>query len=541
LAKDEARALFDKIEEVPARSGKHEVVQADTNRELRPKGCSRRYHRNWEGYAMTTVDLFPLDSHNRTTISQGHPTDWRNREGGNYDLVVLGGGPAGLVAAITAAGDGYRVALTEQRLTGGTCVNFGCTPSKALIRSARAIHEAGRAAEFGFRLDTRPRVDFGTVMERVRWARSMSSKFDSVQAVETAGVEVYLGHTRFTEPNAVEVDGRRLQFRKAVIATGSAPLALPIPGLKSDGYLTNESVFSLTELPKKLVVIGGGPLGCELAQAFRRLGSEVDLVGTMESLLPHDAPEAGQRIHQRFEHEGIRLFLGFRPARVADGRLIVQRSADTYELPYDRLLLATGRKANIEDIGLEPAGVRMNRDGLQVDEYLCTTNPNIYAAGDVAFPQKFTHAAMATARLCVANALSGANRQARDLVIPHCTYTDPEVAQVGLTPQRARQENIPIDEYRLELANVERAFIDGEQDGFAAIYARGGSGEIVGATLVAAHAGEMISEVTLAITNKLTLEKLADTVHCYPTQAEAFQRVALEYVKARMSVSAAAE
>jgi len=223
--------------------------------------------------------------------------------------------------------------------------------------------------------------------------------------------------------------------------------------------------------------------------------------------------------------------------RAGGGRLTVQGPGGTREVPYDALLLGTGRQANIEHLGLEAAGVRFGRDGVEVDEYLRSSNPDIYAAGDVAFPQKFTHAAMATARLCATNALDGANRRARELVIPHCTYTDPEVAQVGLTPRQAREEGIPIDEYRLELAKVERAFIDGEEEGFAAMYARRGSGEMVGATLVAAHAGEMISELTLAMTHKVPLEVLAETVHCYPTQAEVFQRIALEYAKTRKTAA----
>ena len=488
---------------------------------------------------MTTIELFPVDIHNQETIRQGHPPDWTNRQGGEYDLVVLGGGPAGLVAAMTAAAGGRRVAMTEQRLTGGTCVNFGCTPSKALIRCARAVHDAGRGAEFGFRLDGPPRTDFAAVMERVRRMRSLSSAGDAVPVVEQTGAHVYLGHSRFTAPNIVEVDGRQLRFRKAVIATGSGPFVPSIDGLQTGEYLTNETVFSLTELPARLVVIGGGPLACELAQAFRRLGSEVDLVSHTANLMPRDKLEAGELIHRRFEREGLRLHLGFKAVRASGGHLTVQGPGGTRGLSYDALLLGTGRKANIEYLDLEAAGVRLRRHGVEVDEYLRTSNPNIYAAGDVAFPQKFTHAAMATARLCIANALDGANRRAQELVVPHCTYTDPEVAQVGLTPRGAREAGIAVDEYRLQLANVERAFIDGEEEGFAAVYTRRGSGQIVGATLVAAHAGEMISELTLAMTHKVPLEVLAETVHCYPTQAEVLQRVALQYATTRKTAAAA--
>ncbi len=474
---------------------------------------------------MVCVELFPPDIYNERTTSQGHPQNRVNRKGGDYDLVVLGGGPAGLVSAITAATQGYHVALTEQGLTGRTRVDFGCVPNKALIRCAPALHKAGHGNGFGFRPANPPQTDFMTVMERVRRMRLIGRAGDAVEAVEKIGADVYPGRARFISSHAVEVDGRELRFRKAIIATGSQPLLPSVEGLRADCCLTDETVFSLTVLPARLVVIGGGPQACELAQAFHRLGSEVDLVIDSDRILPSEERVAGALIRRRFEQQGLRLHLGMKPVRANDRRLTIQSKADTCELAYDAVLFGTGRKANIEGLDLEAAGVSLVNLDIEVDEYLRTSNPDIYAAGDVAFPDMFTRAATATARVCVANALSGVTRSARELVIPYCIYTDPEIAQVGLTPGRARQKSPPIDEHRLDLTKVERAWIDGDEDGFAAIYTRQGTGEVVGALLITADAGGMISELTLAIANRVPLDALTRTVLGYPTHAEKYRRL----------------
>ncbi len=473
---------------------------------------------------MSAASITPLDAPNRRQIAQGHPTDWRPpRPKDLYKLVVVGGGPGGLTAAITAAKAGHTVALAERNLTGGTCVNFGCTPSKSLLRAARAVHEARDGEKFGYTLGAAPRVDFAAVMTRVREMRAFSGGNDAVAVAAGAGIDVFLGNARFVGPDAVEVDGQRLRFENALIATGSRPAVPNMPGLAGDAYLTNETVFELTELPRRLVCLGAGIVNCELAQAFRRLGSEVDLVGSAERLIPAEAAAASEVLSKRFAAEGVRLRLGVRATSMDGGQRRLTLS-DGSHLAYDTLLVAAGRRANVDGMGLEAADVKFGPAGVEADDRLQTTNRAVFAAGDVAQPEKFTHAAIATAKLAVANALDGAGRRLSDLVIPHCTYTDPEVAQVGITPDVAAKRGIAIKVHRLELAKVERAVIDGEADGFAALYTN--NGVIVGATFVAAHAGESLPLLTLAVAQRMTPADLAAVIHCYPTQVEAIQRVA---------------
>lgn len=485
--------------------------------------------------------ILPDTPENRDLKANVHPGDWVNPEPADrYNLVVIGAGTAGLVCAAGAAGLGARVALVERHLMGGDCLNVGCVPSKGLIRASRALHEARSAADYGVRGTEGAMADFDAVMRRMRTLRAGLSVHDSARRFrDELGVDVFIGSGRFTGRDSVEVAGKRLSFARAAICTGARAVAPPIPGLAQAGYLTNETVFSLTELPNRLAVIGGGPIGCELAQAFARFGSRVSLIEQGGQLLGREDADAAQVLHDRFEQEGLDLRLGCAITEVrrrgSDLVLILEGAGGAVEVVADAILVAVGRAPNVEDLGLEEAGIAFDARGIAVDDTLRTSHPRIYAAGDVCFGYKFTHTADALARILIANALFKGRQKTAALTIPWCTYTDPEIAHVGMYELDAQTRGLEVTTLTVPLASVDRAVLDGETAGFARVHLRRGSDTILGATIVARHAGEMINEFSLAIANGLGLGSIAKTIHPYPTQAEAVKKLADMYNRTRLT------
>jgi pyruvate/2-oxoglutarate dehydrogenase complex dihydrolipoamide dehydrogenase (E3) component len=413
-------------------------------------------------------------------------------------------------------------------------------PSKALIRAARAAAQVHRAGQFGIRIPPGVQVDFAAVMEHMRRLRATISPHDSAARFRGLGVDVYLGQAAFTGPNTVEVAGQTLRFRRAVIATGARADRPPIPGLAEAGFLTNETVFSLTALPPRLAVIGAGPIGCELAQAFARFGSRVHLLGNHPQILPREDQDAAERVAKALRRDGLELTLSCEITRVEQRgpEKVVHLACDEgpREIVVDALLVGTGRVPNVEGLNLDAAGVRYDRkEGISVNDRLRTTNRNIYAAGDICSHFKFTHAADAMARIVIQNALFKGRARASALTIPWCTYTDPEVAHVGLYEHEARERGFAFRTFTQELHEVDRAVLDGEDEGFVKVMVGGRGDKILGATIVAAHAGDLISELTLAMVGRLGLRTIANTIHPYPTQAEAIKKVGDAYNRTRLT------
>jgi pyruvate/2-oxoglutarate dehydrogenase complex dihydrolipoamide dehydrogenase (E3) component len=487
--------------------------------------------------------VLPLDEHNRRLVGHVHPADWRNPEPrGRYHLVVLGGGTGGLVTAAIGAALGAHVALVERHLLGGDCLNVGCVPSKAIIRAARAWAEARDAARrFGG-----PAVAgdgrFDEVMERMRRLRADLSPVDSAARFRDLGVDVFLGQGTFTGRDTLAVGGRTLTFRRAVVATGGRAAVPRVTGLADVGYHTNETIFTLTELPRRLAVIGAGPIGCELAQCFSRFGSGVTVLDGHDRPLSIDDADAAAVVRAALERDGVRFEFGVEitsAERDGEARVLrFTRGGVAGSVAADAILVATGRAPNVEGVGLEAAGVRYGEKGVEVDDRLRTSNPRVYAVGDVASRFRFTHAADALARIVVPNALFWGRGKASSLVMPWATYTSPEVAHVGISAAEVAKRGAAVETITIPLAEVDRARLDDATEGFFRVHLEAGTDTILGATLVAEHAGDVISQVTLAMTQKRGLGALGAMIYPYPTQAEVLRKAADAWRRRKLTPAA---
>lgn len=493
---------------------------------------------------MHKLEISPRDQYNEELLQNVHPPDRPDpTPTGRYNMVVIGAGTGGLVSAAGTGALGGKAALIERNLMGGDCLNVGCVPSKTIIRSAHIMADALNSLEYGIYVPDGVQADFATVMERMRRVRATISHVDSVARYEKEfGVDIYLGDATFTGPDTVAVNGKTLQFKKAVIATGARAVEPAIPGLPEAGYLTNETVFNLTEQPKRLAVIGGGPIGSELAQAFRRLGSEVTLFHNADHILNREDADAADIVQRRFLRDGLKLVLQAQVSRVRiadDGSKVLHYTCPAEgegQVAVDAILVGAGRKPNVDGLGLEAAGVEYDaRTGVQVNDMLQTSNPNIYAVGDVALGLKFTHTADAAARIVIRNALFFGKQKFSDLVVPWVTYTDPEIAHVGMSAHEAEATGIAVETVTVQMEHNDRALADGDEEGFVKVHLKKGTDTIVGATIVARNAGDMISEFTVGMVNGLGLSKYVDVIHPYPTQAEAIRKVAEAHRRTRLT------
>ncbi|MFQ2073299.1 FAD-dependent oxidoreductase [Aeromonas veronii] len=461
----------------------------------------------------------------------------------DYNLLVIGAGAGGLVTSYIAAAVKAKVALIEKHKMGGDCLNSGCVPSKALIRSARFAAEQRKADELGFS-PSHSRADFAAVMERVAEVIKEVEPHDSIERYQGLGVECIEGEARLVSPWEVEVNGQRLASRHIVIATGARPLVPKLPGLDQVPYLTSDSLWQLRTPPRRLLVLGGGPIGCELAQSLALLGIPVTLVELSEQLLPREDREVADALAGQMSRDGVQLLTGWRAERAdylpaAKGdlpiRLQLRRGDETQVAEGDQLLLALGRVANVSGFGLEALGVELAPRGtIAVDGFLATNFPSILAVGDVAGPYQFTHFAAHQAWYAAVNALFGQFKRFRAdyRVIPAATYTTPEIARVGLNRKEAEAQGIPFEATRFELAELDRAIADGERQGFVEVLTVPGKDTILGATIVGTHAGERIAEFVLAMRHRLGLGKILGTIHAYPTLMEGNKYVAGEWKRA---------
>jgi len=463
---------------------------------------------------------------------------------GTYNVVVIGAGTAGLVTAAGTAGLGGRVALIERNKMGGDCLNFGCVPSKALISSARLIQRIRRAEEWGLKKIT-PEFEFAEVMKRMRALRAQIAPNDSQERFESLGVDVFRGDARLRSAHEVEIGDTVLRAKNIAIATGSRAAIPKIAGIESVHYFTNETIFDQLETkPESMIVIGGGPIGCELGQTFARLGVRVTILQRGPQLLPREDPEVADFLEKCLRDEGVKVVKNAETKAVSQSSRGIELQLSSSEQPAiaaDVLLISAGRTPRVGEIGLEKIGVASSARGVQVNEYLQTTQPHIYAAGDVAGPFLFTHMADTHARVVVRNILMPFQflRQKIDYsVVPWCTYTDPEIATVGMNESTAKKQNIAYDLITGKLSEVDRAVVEGEATGFVKVLTAKGTDKIRGVTLVCENAGDLLHEFVLAMKNGIGLGKIATTIHAYPTFAELARKAGDKYNKTRLTPTA---
>ncbi len=456
----------------------------------------------------------------------------------DYHLTVIGAGSAGLVAAYIAAAVKARVALIEKDKMGGDCLNTGCVPSKALIRSAKILSYVDRAKQFGFQAG-RINYQFAEVMQRVQEIIAKVEPHDSVERYSELGVDCIKGAARLISPWEVSVDGKTISARSLVVATGGRPFIPPISGLDQVNYYTSDTIWEIRERPEKLVVLGGGPIGCELAQAFTRLGVKVTQVQLNDALMPREDTEVSELVAEKFRSEGIKVLTGHQAIEVVtdeSGRvLICEADGKQVRVAFDALLVAVGRTANIKGFGLEEMGVQVTPRGtIEADDFLRTNFPNIFCSGDVTGPFQFTHTAAHQSWYAAVNALFGKFKKFRVdySVIPWSTFVDPEVARVGLKEKEALEKNIACEVTKYGLDDLDRAIADSEDHGFVKVLTPPGSDKILGVTIVGTHASDIIAEYVLAMKHGLGLNKILSTIHIYPTLAEANKYAAGKWKKA---------
>jgi pyruvate/2-oxoglutarate dehydrogenase complex dihydrolipoamide dehydrogenase (E3) component/uncharacterized membrane protein YdjX (TVP38/TMEM64 family) len=458
------------------------------------------------------------------------------------NLVVIGAGAGGLVSAYIAATVKAKVTLVEANAMGGDCLNTGCVPSKALIKSAKVAEQMRRADRYGI-VPAVPQVPFRETIARVQEIIRAIEPHDSIERYEGLGVDVVQGYARIIDPWTVEIarnDGamQRLTTRSIILATGAAPVVPPIPGIKGSGYLTSETMWeafaTMDEVPRRMAILGGGPIGCELAQSFARLGADVTLVEMAERVLAREDDEVSRLAASVLEEAGVRVLIGYRAARFEEGLLIAEQEGDELRVPYDALIVAVGRRPRLTGFGLEELGVETDAP-LSTDPFLATRFPNIFAAGDVAGPYQLTHVASHQAWYAAVNALFGHLRKFRAdyRVIPQVTFLDPEFARVGLNEREAEAQGIAYDVTRYDIDDLDRAIAESETKGFVKVLTQPGKDRILGVTIVAAHAGELLSEYVLAMKHGLGLNKIMGTIHSYPTMAEANKFAAGQWKLAR--------